>query len=202
MAWGSIVLTSFSLSFYIRQKIEKDEKDELSNIVYQQGLNLENALNTKLSTVQGVADFFAKRGSLSPESTRPLLQSMVDGGAFTRMSYVDTDMIGHNNEDVHLDMSMHDYIYTVLGGQKVISGPLESRVDGSVRLVLAAPIIKDGQVIGAGTGSYAGEGVEKTLFRPYYGGLGGGFLVSAQTGTLIPHNEGAKNPLGRTMWAK
>ena len=69
-------------------------------------------------------------------------------------------------------------IYTVLGGQKVISGPLESRVDGSVRLVLAAPIIKDGQVIGAVTGSYAVEGVQKTLFSPYYGGLGDGFLVS------------------------
>ena len=75
-------------------------------------------------------------------------------------------------------------------GQKIMSPPLESKVDGRTKVILAVPIYKDGEVTGVLGASYNVGALNQMLFDDIYDGIGFSMIIDT-SGRIISCDSGA-----------
>lgn len=74
-------------------------------------------------------------------------------------------------------------------GQKIMSQPLESKVDGRTKVILAVPIYRNGKVTGALGASYNVGALNQMLFNDIYDGIGFSMIIDT-SGKIISCDSG------------
>ena len=76
-------------------------------------------------------------------------------------------------------------------GKQALSDPLESSVDQETRVVLAAPIMRDGTAVGVLGASYNVTALSRLIFSDTFGGVGYSLIVTQEGGIIAYDGEPA-----------
>ncbi|WXR61658.1 methyl-accepting chemotaxis protein [Peptostreptococcaceae bacterium AGR-M142] len=106
-----------------------------------------------------------------------------------RMNYIDKDGNGYVTTGSTFDGSSRDYFKLAMQGKSYISEPIVSKVDGSIVMVVAAPIINsNNQIIGAVTATRDGNNLGNIIKDLRYGETGYAYLIDEE-GVIIGHKD-------------
>lgn len=151
----------------------------------------------QLSTIDAsVVRMFTEPSEASRDELFEYVQSMYEANSdlFESVVVVDNNKLAfmtNGNRDAEIDVSDRDYAPIVLGGQSVISDVLTSKATGNQVIVVAEPIVIDGQVQGAMLGTFLFSNIVKYVDAIQVGENGYGYMINDQ-GVLLAHPDEQK----------
>ncbi len=117
-----------------------------------------------------------------------LLKSMVSSTDFLDIAIVGMDGTAKYTDGTTSNLADRDYIQKALQGETAVSDVLISKVTNEPVIMIAAPIRKNNQVVGAIIGRRDGNSLSELVSDTGYGKNGYGYLINSK-GTVIAHPE-------------
>ncbi|MCT4584897.1 MAG: methyl-accepting chemotaxis protein [Peptostreptococcaceae bacterium] len=106
-----------------------------------------------------------------------------------RMNYIDKDGNGYVTTGSTFDGSSREYFKLAMKGESYISEPIVSKVDGSIVMVVSAPIINsNNEIIGAVTATRDGNNLGNIIKDLRYGETGYAYVIDDK-GIIIGHKD-------------
>jgi methyl-accepting chemotaxis protein len=122
---------------------------------------------------------------------QPILQRQLEGSNFLDFAVVEPDGTAHYSNGSTNQLGDRAYIKKALNGEVNVSDLLVSRVTNKVVLMYAAPIERDGKVVGALIGRRDGNAISETIDDIGYGNEGYSYIINGN-GTIIAHPDRGK----------
>ncbi|WP_186429477.1 methyl-accepting chemotaxis protein [Clostridium sp. BSD9I1] len=122
---------------------------------------------------------------------QPILKRQVQRANFLDIAIVGLDGTAHYSNGTTSKLGDRDYVKKALNGQVNVSDLLVSRVTNEIVLMYAAPIERDGKVVGALIGRRNGDSVSKVIDDTGYGKEGYGYVINSN-GTVVGHPDREK----------
>jgi diguanylate cyclase (GGDEF)-like protein len=186
-----LILTSLGIAvfFYCVQKnVEANTESAINADIRKQSSHFRMVLDIQYNYLEALADNIGRSDELLSDENMQLLQSLYESDNFERISIIEPDGTAHYDNHTTSDVSERRYFKEAISGSRTLSDPLESKADGTIRVVLGVPIFKDGdengEVIGILAGSYDASSLSRLLFGDLYDGAGCFFMVS-QNGEIV-----------------
>jgi len=124
--------------------------------------------------------------STSLDEKLAFLQNEVETNDYLRLGITDLEGNARYTDGSTADLRDREYVKKALAGERAVSDPLVSKIDGSLVLMYAVPI-KDGNVIkGVLLGARDGNSLSDIVSDISYGLEGYAFIIN-QEGTTIAH---------------
>lgn len=149
-------------------------------------LKLEGELKI-LEQVAGRTRLYDSTNSIADKQAA-LAEDLARNG-YSRLAFIDLKGMAYYSDGTSKDLSDRSYVKSALAGNKNVSDTIVSKVDGSVVMAFAVPVLEKGTVVGAIVAIRPGEYISEDVTSVNIGGTSYAFLVS-QTGTVQAH----KNP--------
>lgn len=185
------VLCSFLVFFFFVQKdVERNVQKTITNNVNRQSRHLKSILETQYEYLDGVADYLGQAEELLSPGNMELIHMVCENSELERTCIVDQEGMAHYDTGEVKSVGFRRYFQEGISGQRTLSDPLESRLDGATRVVLGVPVYKDGQVIGVLGGSYDVTALSQMLFEDIYDGRGFSMILMADGSVISCDNEG------------
>lgn len=122
---------------------------------------------------------------------QPILKRQVQRANFLDIAVVELDGTAHYSNGATSKLGDRDYVKKALNGQVNVSDLLVSRVTNEIVLMYAAPIERDGKVVGALIGRRQGDSLSKVIDDTGYGKEGYGYVINSN-GTVVGHPDREK----------
>jgi methyl-accepting chemotaxis protein len=90
------------------------------------------------------------------------------------------------NSGKEFDLSTRDYFHQALQGQVVISDPLVSKETGNMNVFVAAPVMRDGEVVGVAGGSIPTDYLRESMGLAMMGDTGDAYLINSEGYMITP----------------
>lgn len=184
-----ISIAVFFLS--IRVHVESEARKTVLADVARQGAHIESMLDTQFCGLEAFASLMAEEEKVDCERNLRMLDHIAEHCEFKLAALFEADGNAHYNNGVDKSVGDRRYFREAMAGSRAISDPLQSMVDGVMRVILAVPIVRDGQVVGAMGGSYDVSALSHKMFEGMYGGTGYAIILSAE-GKVIASDPGAQ----------
>ena len=189
------ILCSVLLFFYGMQKrVEQNVADTLEEDLKRQSHHFSTMIEAKYQYLESTADFIGQAEDLFSEKNMELIQSVRVKSDFEYVSIIDQQGNAVYDDGSEKNLSSRRYFKEGISGQRTLSDPLESWVDGKIRVVLGVPIFQDGTVIGVLGGSYDVSALSEILFEDIYDGEGF-YGIFMKDGTLVSCSIGMEDSL-------
>ncbi len=175
-----LALVTVSLVFYnnnLQSGLTQATCNTLEEIMLQQAYNFASKLKGDMSAMQAMANLYSHENSSEQEQI-DVLQELVEDTPFDTMIATDTMGNALTSTGVKVYIGDREYFSEVMSTRKpVVSKPLNSRLaESKVVVLVGAPIIRDGEIIGILAGSYDVNELNK-LFLSSFGGRGYAFIT-------------------------
>lgn len=152
---SSIAILIFSviiggiIYYFASNAIISNISESLTQIAVLGAKAVESNLKGSLEVIETIAaEESIKNPNISIEEKIQILKNQVDRKGFARMSIADLSGNSLTTEGVSLYVGDRDYFKLAKQGITNISDPLVSRVDNTLVITFAVPIIYDGDIIG------------------------------------------------------
>lgn len=185
MAIAACLLVFF---YQVEKDVEENVRVTITNNVEKQGDHFQAILEVQYSYLEGIAEFIGDSGDLLSQENMKMLRYVVEKTELERLGIVDSDGWCHYDTGETKCVSFRRYFQEGMAGQKTLSDPLESRVDGTTRVVLGVPICKEDQVIGVLGGSYDVTALSRMIFDDIYEGEGFSLILMTD-GTIVSYQD-------------
>lgn len=119
---------------------------------------------------------------------QPALKHLVKETDFLDIAVVLPNGTAQYSEGNTAELGDREYVKRALAGEANVSDVIVSKVTGDLVLMYAAPIEKDGKVIGALIGRRAGDVLSEIVEGTEFGETGYGYMIN-QNGTVIAHEN-------------
>ncbi len=174
----AIVIISGILLYnaYIMNRVSVSTETTLNEILTQQAYNFTSKIEGELSTLQMLACNIAHTNDVD-EIGIDTLKSIAEKSSFAYMTIVNTQGQGYYSGGEIRDISDQDYFHQALAGETVLSEPVVSKVRDAKIVVLATPILFEGEIIGVLSGSYLVDQLN-SLFLPSFEGKGYAYITT------------------------
>lgn len=126
--------------------------------------------------------------SMNLEIQLPLLKKQLANTNFLDVGVVMLDGTTYYTDGSKSNLAERDYVQKALKGQIAVSDVLLSKVTNSLVLMYAAPIYKDGQIVGALVGRRDGSALSTVIMDSKLGQSGYAYIVN-QAGTVVAHPD-------------
>lgn len=107
---------------------------------------------------------------------------------YTRLAFIDMKGMAHYSDGTQKDLSDRSYIQKALSGTRNVSDTIVSKVDGSVVMAFAVPVMNNEKTVGALVAIRPGEYMGTSVVDVNIGGTSYAFLVS-KTGIIQAHKD-------------
>lgn len=186
-----ILLLSSSIGVTILHRASNStiarEEQYLASIAYE-GAKL---INSRVETQLGVLTTIAARDDIQTmdwEVQQPILQEEVD-----RTDFMDLAIVNMNGETLYASgetTNLADMVYVIraLSGGANVSDLIIDRVSKEIVLMFAAPIEREGRVVGALIGSQDGNTLSQMVNDIGHTEDGYGYMIS-RTGEVVAHPD-------------
>ncbi len=183
-----IFVLSITIVFFIcvLRDIEKNARSTIVSNIEHQSQNFQNIINQHFQYIEGVAAYIGQQEELTCEQNLELLTAMSEKSTMNRMVIIDTDGTGFYPDGSKRFVGSNKFFQKAMSGERAFSEPLESNIDGDLCIVLAAPIFRDGEVVGVLGGSCNLSTLSDMLLVDNYSGSGTIMIVDSD-GTVIAH---------------
>ena len=186
--------------FFVQKDVESNVQVTISNNVDQQSHHFRAILEAQYNYLDGVADYLGKSEELLSEDNMELIRCICENSDLERVSIVDEEGIAHYDAGEEKSVAFRRYFKEGISGQRTLSDPLESRLDGATRVVLGVPIFRGEKVVGVLGGSYDVTALSRLLFEDIYQGQGfslilmkDGSVISCDDEERLPEQDSERN---------
>lgn len=186
----SIVIGLIIFFVCIQRKIESNSRQIITSNVERQSSHFVNTLNIHFEYLETIAEFMGKNSELLCSENTDMLFSVCSKTALDRAMIMELDGTCYYDNGEVKNISFRRYYHEVMQGQRSLSDPLESIVDGETRVVLAVPIFHGDTQIGALAASYNISTLNTMLVKDIYNGKGSCMIITT-AGSIVSID---KNP--------
>lgn len=189
----SAIMILYALNLYYFREVEKSLEKQTYQDLKQENDKalsyLQNMIQTKFEWLEVLASYSdPPDGSGEEKWWKEVEKFEKEGSRFGVADDHGTVYFGaHESEDI----SRREYYQRALKGEKSVSGVLEGDFNGQDGIVLAVPIIRDGQVKGVACIEYTTEELGKYLNNTELGTYGAN-LIFTKSGELVISSSGFK----------
>lgn len=147
----------------------------------------ESRIETQEKTLEMIA-FRHDIQTMDWEIQQPILQGQVARTNFLDIGIVDLDGTATYSDGSTAELGDRDYIKKALKGEINVSDLIVSRVTNEIVLMYAAPIERDGQIVGALIGRRDGNSLSAIVDDTGYGENGYGYMING-SGVIVAHPD-------------
>lgn len=184
LALGYISLTNS------RKSLTKVSEQSLLSLAEESAKLTASRLETQIRTLQMLA-IDEEIQSMNWTIQQDILKERVKETDFMDIAVVDLNGNASYSDGTTSELADREYVQKALAGEANISDVLISKVTGEPVIMIAAPINKDGKVIGALIGRRDGNSISEIVDDTGYGENGYGYIVNGK-GTVIAHPDREK----------
>lgn len=186
-----ILLLSLAIGYVSIQRarttLTKESEKNLVALSYEGAKLIKSNIDVQKRTLEMIA-LREDIQSMDWELQRSTLQNQVSKTNFIDMAVVHLDGTAYYSDGTTSELGDRDYIKNALKGESNISDILISRVTNNLVLMFAAPIEKDGKVVGALIGRRDGNSLSYLLDDSGFGIEGYGYVINRE-GTVVGHPD-------------
>ena len=196
-----MVIALFTFFYFVQKDVNKNVEKTLKDNVERQNHHLQTILDLQFQHLESVAESVAHGGELTSEENMCTIRVLQKNSDFERVSIIDAEGNSHYDEGTVKNVSHRRYFKEAIAGNRTLSDPLESSIDGQTRVVVGVPIYADGdreqEVIGILAASYDMTAQSRMMFEDIYGGEGFSIILTRE-GEVISYDVG--NSAGSRRW--
>ena len=188
-----LIFMTLSLLFFLswlQKDVEVNSRKTVATNVERQSYHLKSVLDIQFNYLSGMASYMGEREDLFCQENKRLIQSIVKEQDLDLIAIINADGDTYYNNGARKNVKNRGYFKKAMQGQKIMSPPLESKVDGRTKVILAVPIYKDGEVTGVLGASYNVGALNQMLFDDIYDGIGFSMIIDT-SGRIISCDSGA-----------
>jgi len=177
------VISLFRASRSLSQEAEK--------ALRSMSLDASKLVQSRIETQKMSLEMIALREdiqSMDWEIQQPVLQKQLEKTNFIDIAVVEPNGTARYSSGTTNQLGDRDYIKKALNGESNVSDLLVSRVTNEVVLMYAAPIKRDGKVVGVLIGRRDGNALSDIMRDVGYGNDGYGYIINNK-GTVIAHPD-------------
>jgi methyl-accepting chemotaxis protein len=186
-----ILAASFTLGFFSLQKASNTVREEaekaLISLVHQDVKLTESRIEIQKRALEMIA-LRADIQSMDWKIQQPILQSEIEITHFLDLAIVQLDGTALYSNGTTSQLGDRDYIKKALKGEMNVSDLLISRVTNEAVIMYAAPIKRDGLIVGALIGRREGEVLSSIVDDTGYGKEGYAYIINNK-GTVVAHPD-------------
>jgi len=191
---GLILLSTLVVgivSLLSAQASMKSAADEsLTSLAEEDALLTQSRMETQIRTLEMIASN-ATMQSMDWNTQKSYLESQIENTDFLTLAVVGMDGMASYIDDTTADLSTRDYIAKALKGEANISDVIISTVTNEPVIMVAVPIYKNQNVVGALIGRRDGNSLSDIVKDTGYGKNGYGYLIN-RSGVVIAHPDKEK----------
>lgn len=189
-----ILLSSIALGYISIQKssevVTKQSEEALGLLTIDASKLTESRIETQLKTLEIISKINSI-DTMSWEVQQPILQEQLKNTNFNAVAVVLPDGTANYTDGTVSQLGDREYVKKALNGEKNVSDLIVSKVTNEVVLMYAAPIEKDGKVVGALIGRRDGNALSEITDDTGYGESGYGYIIN-NNGTVVAHPDREK----------
>ena len=161
----------------------------LPEVAVQASSAVENAINGEFSVLERIAVNETILDESIPMSKKlQILEDETVRMGYLSMDIVDADGNIHNLDGSKVNLKDEPNIQKALAGQRYVTDPFISKIDGKLVVIYSVPIVKDSKVIGVLSAVSDGNKLSNFTNKIKFGNTGQAFMLS-KDGTTIAHNN-------------
>ncbi|MCD7744692.1 MAG: sensor domain-containing diguanylate cyclase [Lachnospiraceae bacterium] len=171
---------------YNRLAIRENAKDTIQITLDREQSHFENTIELQYEYLEGIADYLGKSTNLITEDSLRLINNVAEKSSLDLIALIDSEGTAYYSNGSVRDLSEREYFQTSMSGERSLSEPVESKVDGTTRVIFSVPILHEEEVVGVLGGSYDISALGDMLINEIYEGSGQFLIVSQdEDGTVI-----------------
>ena len=171
----------------VRKSIEQNVRKTVTANVERQSAAFSSNITVHYQYLEGFAAYLGEIGKLRSDDTMTLMREVCAKSGLERIALIDPDGTAHYSSGEVKHVEERDYFRQAMKGERCLSDPLESVVDGETRVILSVPVYHDGQIAGVLGGSYDVGALSHMLFEDIYDGAGYSLIVTAD-GEIVAYD--------------
>ena len=201
----------FAFFCFVQRDVDKNVKKTLMDNVERQNHHLQTILDLQFQHLESVAESLAHGGELTSEENMHMIQVLQKNSDFERASIIDAEGNSHYDEGSVKNVSHRRYFKEGIAGNRTLSDPLESSIDGQTRVVVGVPIYTeegmDREVAGILAVSYDMTALSRMMFEDIYGGEGFSMILTRE-GDVISYDvkstaaDSSLQSIGKSVFEK
>lgn len=186
----SLLILGFTSLISSEQSLKTEAERSLSSLAEEDAKLTASRIETQKRTLEMLA-LNKDIQSMSWLIQQPVLKELVKETDFLDIAVVQMDGKATYSDGTSSDLKDRTYIQQALSGETVISDVLISKVTNEAVIMVATPIQKDGQVIGALIARRDGNAISEIVDDTGYGKEGYGYIINTK-GTVTAHPDREK----------
>ena len=139
-----MILSLLFFLSWLQQDVEVSSRKTVATNVERQSYHLKSVLDIQFNYLTGMASYMGEREDLFCQENKRLIQSIVKEQDLDLIGIMKADGDTYYNNGARKNVKNRGYFKKVMQGQKIMSQPLESKVDGRTKVILAVPIYRNG----------------------------------------------------------
>ncbi|QEK13124.1 methyl-accepting chemotaxis protein [Crassaminicella thermophila] len=183
---ASSILGYFSLDI-VKNVVAEKAEESLSALVKEGVKVTRSRIDTQkriLEVIAGIEDI----ASMDLELQRPVLQRLIKKTNFLALGVVYPDGTAYYNDGKTANLGNREYVKKAFNGETNVSDILISRVTNQPVLMYAAPIKKDGKIVGVLIGRKDGNALSNITGDMSYGQTGYAYIINDK-GVIVAHKD-------------
>lgn len=183
-----VVSLLFFLS-WLQKDVETNSQKGVATNVERQSYHLKSIIDIQFNYLSGMSSYLGEKEDVFCRENKKLIQSIVKEQDLDLIAIMDENGDAYYNNGAKKSVKNRGYFKKAMQGKKVLSSPLESKVDGKTKVILAVPIYKDGRTVGVLGASYNVGALNQMLFDDIYDGVGFSMIIDS-SGRIISCDSG------------
>ncbi|QGU96376.1 HAMP domain-containing protein [Clostridium bovifaecis] len=186
-----ILASSITIGVMSLQKssktITKEAEKALSSLVFEGVRVTESRVETEKRALEMLAYREDIQG-MDWKTQQPILKKQLKKTGFIDIAVVQTNGIAYYSNGTISQLGDRDYVKKALSGESCVSNPLISKVTNQLVLMYAAPIERDGKIVGVLVGRRDANALSNVIDDTGYGESGYAYMINGK-GTVIAHPD-------------
>ncbi|MEG0431124.1 MAG: diguanylate cyclase [Anaerovoracaceae bacterium] len=182
------LVTVFSAAYY-KQGAEENAKNEayeqLTDITREQAVTLNTSLEGEFSLLETFSNFLVINNDFNKEHIRASMTAIVNKSVFRHMAFLRPDGVGYLNDGRKIIVANRAYFKSVMNGVKSFEKVEKTQVDNTTRFILAVPVKKGKEVVGALLGSYNEDTLRSIIKTRAFDGKSSTFICDRNGEVVI-----------------
>nr|WP_303243452.1 diguanylate cyclase [uncultured Blautia sp.] len=190
-----MVVVGFLVFFVnIQNAVKENSQKSMITNVSRQSEHLREIVKIHYQYLSEIAEEMGEEEELLSERNLNDIVSLQKHTDLERVALIEPDGTSHyDNGDVK-NVSHRRYFKEAMNGKVTLSEPLNSSVDGKIRVVFGVPVYKNEQVIGVLGGSCNVSAIGKMLFENLFG-KEGNILILSSNGMVISCDDSSNKSI-------
>ncbi|HOQ24729.1 MAG TPA: EAL domain-containing protein [Bacillota bacterium] len=200
------LIAGISIYIFVRNLLINNAQSSLVELARQGAKQVENQLNTQFIILESLSSLDVIKDPTQPWSEKKRIIEAINElklSNLKRISLADRTGQSNTSDGNSLFIGDRSYFLKALAGERNVSEPLLSRLDGTMIIVFAVPVVYKEKVTGVLYATYSLEKLSEITENIRFGAKGNSFIIDHE-GKILAHedrslvynqkNDLAKNP--------